>query len=295
MASISSRMNRLMALIVVGLLASANMGVLVLNLLKNDSGQIWRGPLLPGKILPLPDVSSARIIPAPKMDTTPAKPAQPAQSKTKAPPANETTAQDLAAERIKKNQKKDPKKPAPKKNAARSIGDTPAPESEGYVVQMGSYVLRIGADSLVERIRNSGLKPLILTYREQVHLNNVQVGPFKTLEEAKAAEAQLKAGGILARTEEIWEGYILSLSKSILLSYSVEEMKKVQALGVEPVRLVKVEADLPVRKVILGPFPTKEKAKEMSARAAKLGLPTPIIKEYVPPNEPEPLIHGKEG
>ena len=332
--------NRLLPLLVIGTLVAVNGAVLVTGMLHDDSGKIWTGPLLPGRILRLPDPAAAIIVPAAPEATQAAASAaakaepvaagamEAASAEAKAAPEAKAAAETgtapeakaaaetgtaaeskaaaetgTAAETSKaaaetgavaragmSGEGKADAPPAAKEPTA-SVeapvpASAPAPVAEGFVVQLGSYVLQMGADSMVQQLQSSGLKPHVLVYREQVRLNNVQAGPFKSLEEAKEAEAKLKAGGVIAETEEIWEGFILSVSKSILLSYAVEDMKKVTSLGVEPVRMVKVEADLPVRKVVLGPYPTKDEATAMSVQASRLGLVVPVIKPYLPPDEP---------
>ncbi|MBF0165663.1 MAG: SPOR domain-containing protein, partial [Magnetococcales bacterium] len=151
---------------------------------------------------------------------------------------------------------------------------------EQFMVQVGSFALNMGIDSLVEQLTKVGLTPRVETVQEKTSLNSVQVGPFARLDQAKEAEAKLKAGGIKARVEESWEGYVIVLSKSLLLGHAMEELERIKALGATPARLVKVESDLTVRKVLLGPYESKDRALKMSARVAELGIASPVLKTW---------------
>ena len=234
---------------------------------------------MPGKVFALPDPSLAKIIDAPPVPVTPLK-----ETTAKKPAGEPKPPQEVA-------QKPQPAPVQPTKPV--ETKPEPPPRGPGYMVQVGSFVLKMGVDSLMERMRRNGLKPRLGVYLERVPLNNVQAGPFTTLEEAKTAEAILKAHGMNVAVEELWNGgFIISLSKSLLLGYAMQDMEKAESLDVKPLRLVKIEADLPVRKVFLGPFPTKKKATEMGRRISRMGLATPVIKPYTPPQKEEKNSEG---
>ncbi|MBF0438838.1 MAG: SPOR domain-containing protein [Magnetococcales bacterium] len=264
MARTSFMKSRLVPLMVIGLLVILNILVQGMGFMgmgfKTPEEAIWPGPVMPGKLLALPDSASARVVgqanavvekpkgvvPVVKVEPAPVAPAPVVAPPPAAPP------------------------PAP-----------PAAVTEGrFVVQVGSYVLNLGVDSLVDQLKTAGLNPRLETVQERVPLNNVQAGPYEQLEMAKEVEAKLKAGGYHVQVEESWEGFILSLNKSVLLSHAVEEMEQVRRLGVTPLRLVKVVTDLAVRKILLGPFDTKEKAMKMSARVAEMGIAVPVLKTW---------------
>ncbi|MEO5362660.1 MAG: SPOR domain-containing protein [Magnetococcus sp. DMHC-8] len=205
---------------------------------------IWQGPPMPGRRLALADPSQAKEV--------------------EVPPA-----------RIEKKEVVDVnKKPKP-----------PAePEDKGtFVVQAGGF-LDLGTNVMLERLRKAGMEPWVETTQELVRLNDVQAGPYANQREAKEAEAQLKAAGIVAKVQETWEGFVISLSQSFALGDALQELEKAQALGLGAVRLVKVEEERAVRRVCVGPFPSRAKAKEISARVAKIGMTVPVIKEWTPPS-----------
>lgn len=207
---------------------------------------VWRGPPMPGKRFLLPDIALAKEV-ASLAVSPPAEPVVEKKAEVKAKPA-----------------------------AAPSSGKV------GYVVQSGGF-LDLGTNVLMDRLQKGGLEPWIETTQEVIRLNDVQAGPYGSLKDAKEAEAQLRAAGIASKVEETWEGFILSLSRSAILGEAMQELEKAKSLGLSAVRLAKVEEERAVRRVSVGPFPSKEKAKEISARVAKIGLTVPVIKEWVAP------------
>ncbi|MBF0584443.1 MAG: SPOR domain-containing protein [Magnetococcales bacterium] len=222
----------------------AGVGLVIFVFMPSTSLEdIWRGSPMPGKRLALPDPSTAVVVVTP-------------------PPPEEKVATP-AVEPAKKEAK--PEKPANK---------------AGYIVHAGTF-LDLGINVAMDRLRKSGLEPWEESIQEMVPLNDVQAGPFDSRAAAKQAEAQLKAAGITAKAEETWEGFIISLSQSFSLGEALQELERAKSLGISTVRLVKIEAERTVRKIYVGPFSTKYRAKEISARVAKLGLAVPIIKEWV--------------
>lgn len=216
--------------------------------------EIWRGPPIPGRQMALSDRSLAfdatsitGALPLPGADKPPIPEAAPVKAVT------------------------------PKKQEESSSGG-----ADGFVVHAGTFY-DLGINVAMERLRKIGLEPWEESTQEMVLVNDVQAGPYATREEAKEAEAQLKAAGVVVKAVETWEGFVISLSQIIPLGEAVQEMKKAQALGLSPVRLMKIESERSVRKIYVGPFQTKTKAKEVSARVAKLGLAVPVIKDWVAP------------
>ncbi|MEO5376259.1 MAG: SPOR domain-containing protein [Magnetococcus sp. DMHC-6] len=151
----------------------------------------------------------------------------------------------------------------------------------GYVVQVGSFIYENAAEALQERLKNNGLIAHSLNRTEVVQLNQIQAGPFESYVQAKEAEIKLLAGGMdEIKMERSAEGYVLSLGRSYLLGYAIYELEKAKALSVSPLRILKVSAELPVLKVFLGPFPTKDQAKSMSVRVEESGMSVPEIKAW---------------
>ncbi|MEO5348959.1 MAG: SPOR domain-containing protein [Magnetococcus sp. YQC-3] len=225
-------------------LIGLNLGVL-LFMSATGREEIWRGPPMPGKRFLLPDPAQAKEVPPPAEQPPEKKEAKAVEAK-------------------------------PKPVVASSSGKT------GFIVQSTGF-LDLGTTVLMEQLRKAGMEPWVETAQEMVRLNDVQAGPYNSQKDAKEAEAQLKAAGIASKVEETWEGFILSLSRSAILGEALQELEKAKGLGLSAVRLAKVEEERSVRRVCLGPFPTKEKAKEVSARVAKLGLTIPTIKEWIAP------------
>ena len=163
--------------------------------------------------------------------------------------------------------------------------NVPARET-GFIVQAGSFVIDVGVETLMARLREYGWDPRLESVIEPIRLNDVQAGPFKELEDAREAEAKFKAACLAVIVEETGEGFIISLSQTPLLGYAVQDLDRAKYLGVKTMRVVKISVDRPVKKVLLGPFPTKGEAKLVSARVAKLGLAIPVIREWTAPLVP---------
>ncbi|MBF0162567.1 MAG: SPOR domain-containing protein [Magnetococcales bacterium] len=208
---------------------------------------LWTGPPMPGKRLALADPGQAKVAATP-----------PAAAQEKKSPEESAAVS----------------KPKPVEKPPTGRGE--------YIVQVGGFFQELGANAMVERLRKGGFEPWVETTQEVVRLNDVQAGPFASPKDAKEAEAQLKAIGIVAKTEETWEGFVISLSRSFNLGEAMQEMEKAQELGIRSVRLVKVDEERSVRRVCVGPYSNKEKAKEVSAKIAKIGLTVPVIKERIP-------------
>lgn len=219
-------------------------------------GDIWRGPPIPGRAMALSDRSLA-------FDATGVIEGSPL-------PASETPSAPV----------KTVTPPAQKKQTEESSSGS----AGGFVVYAGTF-FDLGVNVAMERLRKIGLEPWEELAQEMVSVNDVQAGPYASREEAKEAEAQLRAAGVTAKAVETWEGFVISLSQIISLGDAVQEMEKARALGLSTVRLMKIESERSVRKIYVGPFSTKTKAKEISARVAKLGLAVPVIKDWVMPTK----------
>lgn len=240
-----------------GLLLIANLGYLMSTSLKSEAPQLWKGPVMSGKLFPLPE-----------------RPLR-AMEKTKA----EAGKKDFAAN--------EPLKDVMEEEKARKAGAEPKPAErialdampkEAFIVQAGSFVLKLGAETLLDRLRKNGLQPQMVEREEMVQLNDVQAGPYPTLEEAKVSEVKLKADGLSVKAVETWEGYIITLGKFYMLGYAVEMMERAEKMKIAPLRMVKVESAIRMYKVVLGPFNTKESAKQVSVRVSQLGMAVPVIK-----------------
>ncbi|MBF0308980.1 MAG: SPOR domain-containing protein [Magnetococcales bacterium] len=148
----------------------------------------------------------------------------------------------------------------------------------GILVQAGSFVLKAGADTLVEQLKKGGVESKIQVETETVSLNLVQAGPFENRSVAREMEAKLLAGGMDAKIEETWEGFLVAINKTLYLSQGVQDMDKARKLGVKPLRMVKVPEAHQMYKVVVGPFGNRTQAKETSEKLANMGISMPIIR-----------------
>lgn len=208
--------------------------------------EVWSGPRMPGKTIPLPP--------------RPEKKVEAVVDKNK-PPYPDEPLRDLVV-------------------GDKGSKDAKPPEPAAFEVQAGTFVLKLGAETLTRRLQENGLQPTMEMRKEMVQLNNVQAGPYPTLDAAREAEVKLRSAGVEAVVEDTWEGYVINLGKYYLLGYAMQTMDEAEKLGVTPLRTVKVDAALEVHKVVLGPFSTRDRAKEISARISYLGLAIPVIKEW---------------
>ena len=234
----------------------------------NDNG-VWVGSPLPGRPLALAEQGKKKEsdkLPK-KLEASSGKSAS-TQKKVKSAKSFSSTPIDKASSANSSD----------KLTSSKAVSSS---EKITFFVQVGSFVLDLGVDSLMDRLRAKGMEPHLKTVREQVRLNNVQAGPFPNLEEAKEAETILKAAGMAIQVEETWEGFIISLGQHPLLGYAIQKMESARNLGVKTLRVVKIEVDRPVKKVLIGPYINKDDARRISAKVAKLGLAIPVIQELV--------------
>ncbi|MBF0612508.1 MAG: SPOR domain-containing protein [Magnetococcales bacterium] len=251
------------------------------------SDGLWSGPLMPGKPLamasrpkkvepvveekklPFQDEPLRDMVVKPTDEPEPVveKPLDKVTDKTAPLPNKKPLAKPVAQ----------PVPTAPAK--PKPVVAEPRLES-GYIVQAGDFVLKLGTDTLLKRLRDHGMEPFVEKEVEMVLLNSVQAGPYPTLEAAKETEVKMKAAGMEAVVSDTWEGHVVTLGKFYLLGYAMQSMESAERMNIKPVRMIKVEVPLEVQKVYLGPFSTRDKAKELSARIAQLGLAVPVIKEW---------------
>jgi len=285
---VSSRVSGMMGILawtMAVLLLMGNLGYYSkLWMTQRVEGDLWTGPLMPGKRYGLPELGQARVLGSPEkkgdVASEMSQEVKPQEVKPVAP------SPEVLAEVVVKEEVKPPVAPPvvlpPEVKVEAKGGLDGGVGSGGFVVQVGNFVLEMGMDSLLARMRENGMDPQIGMKEESIRLNNVQAGPFKKMEEAKVMETVLKSNGYDVEVEETWEGYIISLSRSLLLGFAVHDMEKAQSLGITPLRMVKVEADMPVKNLFLGPYPSKDEARRVSERIAKLGLAVPVIKAWGP-------------
>ncbi|MBF0416094.1 MAG: SPOR domain-containing protein [Magnetococcales bacterium] len=258
------------------LLLMGNLGYYSKLILSHKPEQdVWTGSLMPGKRYPLPDISQAKVIKGSGTNS--------GDEVNKVKPTEEKVAESKPKEEKKEVKRLPPPVEAKVETKVEPKVDTKIEDARGqFVVLVGDFVLELGMESLLKRLKDNGLQPRTGVKKESVRLNNVQAGPFLHLEDAKVAETVLKSHGYEAEVVETWEGFIISMSRSLLLGEAVADMEKGRSLGVKPVRMVKIEVDMPVNKVFFGPFISKEEALKMSERVAKLGLSVPVIKPWEP-------------
>lgn len=235
----------------------------------NDEG-VWTGEPLSGKPLALTELVEDKVVAPPKNGREPAPGETKETTKSSEAPLSEVMAKTPSSE------------PPPVKLET-SASEAPPGVKKAFTVQAGSFILDQGVDSLMERLREKGMKPYVETVVEPIRLNAVQAGPYKELEDAREAEARLKAAGMAFSMEKSGGAFIISLSQSPLLRWAVEDLDKARDLGVKMLRVVKVGVNRPVKKVLVGPFATESRAEVIRARVEKLGGAVPIVREWRPP------------
>ncbi|MBF0138520.1 MAG: SPOR domain-containing protein [Magnetococcales bacterium] len=283
----SSALSRFGPLAFVSLMALLNLHLLWITLTKTESG-LWTGPLMMGKVLPLQPKSAGQA----KTEARPeAKPESKEHSaKPEVPPVKEKAAEKpktpaATLQAVSKPVGRAEPKPSPTHTPPAAVAESAsvgsqAPDGKGYYVQAGSFALRKGADTLIARLRTKGLNPRLLQQTDMVLVNNVQAGPFRIFGDAKEAEIKLRSAGIIVKTDNTWEGYMISISKEIHLGNAIDSMANAEKLGVKPLRIIKVEDAQKFFKVILGPYKSEKDAKETSANLAASGLAVPLIKKW---------------
>lgn len=280
MSSRVSSMMGLMAWTMAVLLLMGNLGYYSkLFMTPKPEVDLWTGPLMPGKRYGLPELDKARVQ---------GSPSQKEEVVAEVKPEVKQLEPSVLEVSVKEEEKPPPPSPPPPLPSPPEVkveakGGGEVVDGQGkFVVQVGNFVLEMGMDSLLTRMRENGMDPQIGVKEESVRLNNVQAGPFRKMEDAKVVETVLKSNGYDVEVEETWEGYIISLSRSLLLGFAAHDMEKAQSLGINPLRMVKTEADMPVKNLFLGPYSSKEEARQVSERIAKLGLAVPVIKAWGP-------------
>ncbi|MBF0124974.1 MAG: SPOR domain-containing protein [Magnetococcales bacterium] len=251
---------------------------------------VWSGPPMPGKAQLLPAQPEALAnLTAPKesaqepeFKTTkteslplppvaaPASPAAPSVVEVKVPPPPPPAASAVADA-----------KPAIKAVAvtpAKPTGEVESLVGGGFTVQAGSFVLQGGAETLQRQLNSYGFQTQIVKRKETLLFNGVQAGPFKTVDQAKESQIKLRAAGLRSTIEQTAEGWVIPVSQSLLLSTAVQDMERVEELSIRPLRLVKVDALQEVYKVVLGPYPSHDKAKEISGKLSHVGVGAPLIR-----------------
>ncbi|MEO5366437.1 MAG: SPOR domain-containing protein [Magnetococcus sp. WYHC-3] len=271
-----------------GLLALSHMAFMMYGSSGTTDDGLWIGPLMPGKVLPLTPRPDSLVLQAAAPDATDAKavPSAPAAPPPAVAPAENPVVPAVVAKAAPPPPVVAPKPPAASPPPAPAAPAPPpaavppvAAEGSGaYWVQLGSFVRPFGAETLAQKLRNLGFDPVLETAEEAVKLNEVQAGPYNSLEEAKEAEIKLKAGGLDANAAETWQGqFVVRIGQYMMLAAGAEEMERAEALGVRELRMVKVDSSRRMTKVMVGPFERKEAAREAAARLDETGQVTPVI------------------
>jgi cell division septation protein DedD len=242
-------------LVLVVVLAVMNIVVLLSGSSADDERTLWEGPLMPGKLFPLPDPSMAKIISTAGV--------------RQAPKEDEKPQELVVAEKAE----------------APPVVEKPVVITKKFIVQVGHFATESGVVPLVESLQYKGYNPKVRVMVQKTQLNNVQAGPYKSLEMARESEVKLRAVGRNVWVESSKQGYIINLKETINLAPALKEMERVEALDVTPLRLIKVDAFEPAHTVYMGPFNSKEKAAEVYERMGSIGLAIPKIKDWNPEDE----------
>jgi cell division septation protein DedD len=244
-------------LVLVVVLAILNIVMFFSGNSADDEKAVWDGPLMTQKIFQLPDPSTAKIV-NPGI-----------RKKRKKKVATPQLVTSDAPETI-------------------TSSDAPADEEEEevvygrkkFIVQVGQFMSDSGVDSLVKTMQDRGYYPKVQVIQKKSFLNNVQAGPYISMEAARESEVKLRANGKNVKVESGEEGYIISLSKSARLSPALTNMEKYDAMGIAPLRLVKAAQFKPVKSVYMGPYNSKAKALEVKTRMSGISLSIPLLQEW---------------
>lgn len=248
-------------LVLVMFLATMNVGVLFIGEPVDFEMDLWEGPLMPGKLFPLPLPTLAKIISPVAVRTVPV-----VQNKleTLEPVA-------VAVKEVKKQVQEEPEKLA-------AVPDR-------FIVQLGQFKSRSDTGPLMSNLSNQGYDAKVQVLMDNGYMNEVQAGPFWSLERAREFEVRLRAVGMDVWVQPSDEGYFISLIKAETLEDALAEMNRVEAMGINPVRLVKVENRRPVHTVFMGPYNSKAKANEVMGRMGNVDLAVPEVTPWSPQGE----------
>lgn len=233
-----------------------NVAVLINGVSDSDDGALWSGRIMPGKLFPLPDPTTAKIIDATGIRIAPKNEQQP--------------------QKLQVVEKKAPE-PAPVVEKEKPIVITGK-----YIVQVGQFTAEAGVKPLIDRLNAKGHFPKVHIIQKRGKINSVQAGPYKSLEKAKESEVKLRASGMNVWVDSSDDGYIIPLTKTPMLAAAMAEMQRVAALDVQPIRLVKADEFQPVHSVYMGPYNSKDKAREVKERMSHIGLAVPTIQNWNP-------------
>ncbi|MBF0445611.1 MAG: SPOR domain-containing protein [Magnetococcales bacterium] len=225
----------------------------------DDEKTIWDGPLMTEKLYQLPDPATAKII-NPGIRITRKKTVETQQLV----PPSDATATAIST---------------PSSTASEDKEDVVYGKKK-YIVQVGQFLTDSGVDSLVKNMQDRGYYPKVSVIQQKSYLNNVQAGPYRSVEAAREAEVKLRANGKDLKVETSDEGYVISLSKTAKLSTALANMEKYDMMGIAPLRLVKAAKFKPVKSVYMGPYNSEAKAEEVKTRMVGISLAIPLVQEW---------------
>ncbi|MBF0380841.1 MAG: SPOR domain-containing protein [Magnetococcales bacterium] len=239
----------------------------------DDDGEIWDGPLMTEKLYQLPDPATAKIVNTgikkkrrKNIETQQLVVEQPAKTTPEASAPSEDPYVEEEYEEEEEEEVTYPKK---------------------FIVQVGQFMSESGVDSLIKNMQNRGYYPKVSVIKQKSYLNNVQAGPYATVEAARESEVKLRANGKVVKVESSEDGYIISLSKSSKLSPALTSMQRYDAMGIAPLRLVKAAQFKPVKSVYMGPYNSRQKAEEVKTRMAGISMAIPVVHEWEEEDEEE--------
>ncbi|MBF0356955.1 MAG: SPOR domain-containing protein [Magnetococcales bacterium] len=184
----------------------------------------------------------------------------------------------------------------PKQLVSPSVGEVSAPQTDNiqppaqksvannrakYIVQIGQFINDSGVNDLVKIMQDKGYNPKVHVLQQKSFLNNVQAGPYRTMEKARESEIKLRASGWNVNVESSDDGFIISLGKSAKLAPALTSIEKFDLMGISPLRIVKVAKFKPVKSVYVGPYNSRAKAEEVGGRMKGVGLNIPQVQEWV--------------
>jgi len=147
-----------------------------------------------------------------------------------------------------------------------------------YSVQVGAFILDSSVAELEKKIRGLGYDPILKKGSTTAMMNMLTVGPFGSVNDARAALTRLQGAGVDSNLRRRNDGSAVINAGSYLLEENATSiMKKVRSLGY-PVKLAKKEARLPMTFVRVGRYSGMDDATSAKVELKGKGLDGIVVK-----------------
>ena len=169
-------------------------------------------------------------------------------------------------------------KPPPKPEPAQEAAPVAVAGTVQYSLQMGAFILDSSVAELEKKLRGLGYEPFLKKGSTTAMMNMLTVGPFGSVNDARAALSRLKEAGVdsnMRRRDD--GGAIINAGSYLLEENATSIMKKIQSMGY-PVKLLKREARLPMTFVRVGRYPDRDDAAIAKQELKDKGLEGVVVK-----------------